>query len=67
MQTNPSCLAESTETEIGFVLTSPLLKSATWQDDRATQLRGAAFKSVGLQSTSLGLLGRGQYEFKIIK
>ncbi len=44
VQTNPSCSAESTGTKIGFVLTSPLLKSATWQDDRVTKRKGATCK-----------------------
>lgn len=48
VQTNPSRLAESTRTEIGFVLTSPLLKSVTWQDDSVMKLREATCRSVGL-------------------
>lgn len=48
VQTNPSRLAESTGTGIGFVLTPPLLKSVTWRDDRVIKVRGATCKSVGL-------------------
>lgn len=67
VQANPSQLAESTETEIGFVLTSPLLKSVTWQDDRVIKLRGATCKSMVLVCIRLSLFRSGQCELKLIK
>ena len=67
VQANPSWLAESTETEIGFVLTSPLLKSVTWQDDRVIKLRRATCKSMVLLCISLSLFGSGQCELNLFK
>lgn len=64
VQTNPSRLAESTGTGIGFVLTPPRLKSVTWRDDRVIKLRGLTCESVRLLFISLGFLGSGQCELK---